>query len=67
MCATAVQCINHKRKTQYTDDLKASGLEEDPKMIAFFEKEARDEKERYPLPLFLQTLWSVHFAHVAAS
>ena len=66
VCTTAVQCINHKRKLQYTDDLKASGLEEEAEMIAFFEKEARDEKDRYPLPLFLRTLWLVHFAHAAA-
>lgn len=44
--ATAVQCVNHRRKQQYKADLAASGLEEDPEFVAAVERYAQEEKDR---------------------
>ena len=45
--ATAVQCINHKRKQQYKVDLAASEFKEDENLMAELEKQAQVEKDRY--------------------
>jgi hypothetical protein len=44
--ATAVQCINHKRKQQYKVDLAASEFKEDENLMAELEKQAQVEKDR---------------------